>query len=425
MGYTPFLTDEARQFAENLFEDIARLSADTNGVSRQGYSDMESSIHTYLIAIARHELSMDVDIDQAGNAWLTLPGKNRSLPALVSGSHVDSVPQGGNFDGLAGIVAALTVAWWMRTNKFTPEQDFIVLVIRNEESSYFGKAYTGSLGMLGKLTEKDLQMKHRTLPLTLGEAIRSQGFDTQKMSGGVPLVDLSRIGAFIELHIEQGPMLDMSKDRIGVVTGIRGNFRHKSIRCIGQTAHSGAVDKAFRHDAVMAFAALAHTMEKRWQEWLDRGEDLVFTIGVANTSPSAAISVIPGEIDFSVDMRSLEQDTLDSFYTQLHHEAEAIAAERGVSFEFDSRVASAPAKLDAKLEENLFELARKNGLPCRRIASGAGHDSAVLSNAGISVAMIFVANQNGSHNPHEAMNMHDFMLGTELLCLAARHFNEI
>ena len=181
---------------------------------------------------------------------------------LVSGSHADSVPQGGNYDGLAGIVAALTVARWMRETGYQPERDYTVLMMRMEESSWFGKCYVVSLGMTGQLTEKDLALKHRSNGKTLAETIKECGFNPEDLTTGEPVVDLAKMAAFIELHIEQGPTLDSSEEyRVGIVTGIRGNLRHKTIRCIGQTAHSGAVDKQFRHDAVLAFAELAYRMD--------------------------------------------------------------------------------------------------------------------------------------------------------------------
>ena len=417
------LQNKANQFAADVFEHIRQMSADTIGVSRQGYSDLETQVQEYLMDIAR-QLDMTISRDPAGNVWMRLAGRDPSLPALVSGSHSDSVYQAGNYDGMAGVVAALTVAWWMRQINFVPRRDYVVLIIRNEESSYFGKAYVGSLGLMGQLTPADLALKHRFLTITLGEAIRSQGVDPEPLTKGKPLVDLSRIAAFIELHIEQGPMLDGSDTRVGIVTGIRGNYRHKRITCLGQTAHSGAVDKAWRHDAVMAFAELAHAMENHWQAWIDKGEDLVFTIGVVNTAPNASIAAIPGQVSFSIDMRSLKQDTLDRFYDLLRAEADAIAQKRGVSFEFDRRIPCEPAEVSAALNARMDAMARQYGLRCRPIPSGAGHDAAVLGNAGVPVAMIFVANQHGSHNPNEALKIEDFIQGTDLLWRTVQNFED-
>lgn len=417
------LIGKADAFASELFDHIREMSKDTLGVSRQGYSDLETEVHNYLSDVAA-KLGMERRTDPAGNTWLRYPGKNPSLPAIVSGSHADSVPKGGNFDGLAGVVAALTVAWWMHEIGFTPERNYEVWIIRNEESSFFGKAYVGSLGVTGQLTEGDLALKHRDLDLTLGEAIRAQGFDTAPLTAGKPLVDLKQIATFFELHIEQGPTLDSGKNRVGVVTGIRGNYRHKCVRCIGQTAHSGAVDKQFRHDAVMAFIELGHRMDQHWDEWLKEGKDLVFTFGVAKTGPTAAIAIIPGEIDFSVDMRSLSQETLDGFHDLLVKEAEAVGRERGVKFEFDRRMLCDPLAIPPNLVDKLDHLAKKYELPYQRIPSGAGHDSVVFGTKGVPVAMIFVANQKGSHNPYEEMRIDDFILGTELLWRAVENFEE-
>ena len=252
---------EGLAFAQKIFDDVGAMTKDpAAGYSRQGYSSLENQVHEYIRGIGR-ELGLEEKEDAAGNLYLTLPGLHRELPALFSGSHGDSVPQGGNFDGLAGVTAALTVIWWMKRTGYTPYRDFTLLVLRLEESAYFGKSYVGSCALTGRLKPADLKLKHRTKPETLGDAIRSAGFDPEKLVTGTPLIDLKKIAGFIELHIEQGPTLDSHADkRVGVVTGIRGNLRHKVVRCIGETAHSGAVNREFRHDAVLATADLLMRM---------------------------------------------------------------------------------------------------------------------------------------------------------------------
>ena len=387
------------------------------------YGSVECKVVEYLKSVGR-DLNLEICDDAAGNVWMRLPGIDPSLPAFVSGSHADSVPEGGNYDGLAGVTAALAVAWWMRRTHFTPKRDYVVLVMRCEESSFFGKAYIGSLAFTGQLTTNETNLKHRTEDKTLGDFMSDCGIDVAKITSGQPLVDLKKIAAFVELHIEQGPTLDSSDtERVGIVTGIRGNVRHKAVRCIGQTAHSGAVDKQFRHDAVMATAELIHTMDKHWDEWLAKGEDLVFTIGVLKTAPTAAITVVPGETTFSVDMRSLKLDTVKRFEELMRQEAERIGQKRGVKFEFDKLLVTQPAGVDAALSDKLAATAAKCGIPVKRLASGAGHDSAVIGNKGVPVAMIFVANQNGSHNPFETMKLEDFMVGAELLWRTVEHFD--
>lgn len=418
------LQQKGLEFAKKIFDDIRAMSADVQGVTRQAFSARETEVLDYLTKIGQ-SLQLEITPDRAGNVWMTLPGKDRSLPAFVAGSHVDSVPQGGNYDGLAGVTAALTVAWWMRQTGFQPVRDYTVLMMRGEESSFFGKAYMGSLGMLGKLTAKDLALKIRDGSCTLAEAMQSCGIDTEAVSGGKPLVDIGRIAAFVELHIEQGPTLDAQKEaRAGIVTGIRGNIRHKAVRILGEAAHSGATDKPYRHDALMAFTDWMQRVDRAWDRWLIQGEDLVFTVGVLKMASSAAISVIPGEVTFSVDIRSLSADTVKRFHDLMQKYGEEVASERGVKIEYDPALVTAPSGVDAALSDRLETSAKAEGIPCMRLASGAGHDSAVLGNNGIPVAMIFVANQLGSHNPHEAMKMEDFMQGTDILWAAVSHFDE-
>ena len=418
------LQQKGLEFAKKIFDDIRAMSADVQGVTRQAFSAKETEVLDYLSKIGQ-SLQLEITPDRAGNVWMTLPGKDRSLPAFVAGSHVDSVPQGGNYDGLAGVTAALTVAWWMRQTGFQPVRDYTVLMMRGEESSFFGKAYMGSLGMLGKLTAKDLALKIRDGSCTLAEAMQSCGIDTGAVSGGKPLVDIDRIAAFVELHIEQGPTLDAQKEaRAGIVTGIRGNIRHKAVRILGEAAHSGATDKPYRHDALMAFTDWMQRVDRAWDRWLIQGEDLVFTVGVLKMASSAAISVIPGEVTFSVDIRSLSADTVKRFHDLMQKYGEEVASERGVKIEYDPALVTAPSGVDAALSDRLETSAKAEGIPCMRLASGAGHDSAVLGNNGIPVAMIFVANQLGSHNPHEAMKMEDFMQGTDILWAAVSHFDE-
>lgn len=413
---------DAQAFCAKIFDDVRALSADGPGVTRQGYGPVETKTLEYLKAIGR-ELALEITDDAAGNVWMRLPGRDRSLPAVVAGSHADSVPQGGNYDGLAGIVAALNVARAMREEHFTPHRDFVVLMMRCEESSFYGKSYIGSLAITGRLTTDETALYDRDKKETLGRHMASCGVDPAAITKGEPLVDLKRIAAFFELHIEQGPTLTSSDTvRTGVVTGIRGNLRHKQVRIVGETAHSGAVDKEFRHDAVLACADFLHRMDKAWDEMLAAGHDLVFTVGVLKTAPTAAISVIPGEVAFTVDMRSLSLSTVEAFHEKMLATASAVEKERGVRFEFDKKLTTQPATVNEALKNRLVEEAAKMGLPVRAMASGAGHDAAVIGGAGVPVAMIFVANQNGSHNPHEAMKIEDFMKGAALLKETVFHF---
>ena len=272
-----------RPFAETLFEDVRRLSASPaprTGVTRLGYSDEEEAVVRHLEALGA-SLGLETERDAAQNLWMTLPGTDRTLPAIVSGSHADSVLDGGNYDGLAGIVAPLAVAKHLKYNNRIPERDFSVVAFRMEECPEFGRAYAGSLALTGRLKPLELELPHRDTGRRLKDVLMEKGVDVARISSGVPLTDLSKIGAFVELHIEQGPRLDAEPlRRTAVVTGIRGYLRHKRCFVKGETAHSGAVDHAFRHDAVAALAELLTTMNRHWEAWLADGKDLVFTLSL-------------------------------------------------------------------------------------------------------------------------------------------------
>lgn len=418
------LAPDTREFAEKIFKDVACMTEDpAGGISRAGYSDRENSVHAYLKEISR-ALHLEIEVDRAGNLLMTLPGRNRALPCFMTGSHADSVPQGGNFDGLAGVAAALCTVRSLITQGCVPERDTTVVVFRSEESSWFGKAYIGSLSMVGALKESVLDLKHRTTGISLRKTIEDTGFSPVAMTSTTPSIDLKRIGAFTELHIEQGPVLDADSDvRVGVVTGIRGNVRHKQCICLGERAHSGAVDRRYRHDAVFAFSHVIADIDARWKAWLDDGKDLVVTTGVLNTEQTAAISVVPGKVTFSLDIRSLSERTCSDFLELFKAECALVAADRGVVFKFDQPIVTKPACLDDNLCRDLLECARVSGVRARAMASGAGHDAAVLANAGVPAGMIFVANRHGSHNPNEAMAMDDFMAGTQVLYTAVCNFN--
>lgn len=347
---------------------------------------------------------------------MTLPGRNRDLPAFVSGSHTDSVPQGGNYDGLAGIVAPLAVAKYLKDTNRVPEQDFCIVAFRMEECPEFGRAYAGSLALTGQLKPFELELPHRDSGRLLKDVLLERGVDVERIASGEPLMDLSKIAAFVELHIEQGPRLDKEPvNRAAVVTGIRGYLRHKRCRVEGETAHSGAVDHEFRHDAVAALTDLLYVMNRHWEAWLHDGKDLVFTCGVINTLSTADISIISGDVSFGLDMRSLSMETIRAFHDLLLEEAGAIEEKHGVKFIFDDVIVGEAARPDAILFNRLVKAATDHGIPHLQMASGAGHDAAVMTSAGVPTCMLFVANQNGSHNPHEAMRISDFLSGAEIL----------
>lgn len=407
--------DTLRPVAEKLFAEIRALSFDGVGISRDSYGDKESATADYLSAFAE-ENGLQTWRDRAANLRIGLPDAPADSPVIWCGSHIDSVPQGGNFDGLAGVTAGLLCLLSQQRSGCRSPLPLQVIGLRGEESAWFGKAYMGSSALLGKLDAEDLALRRRGKGETLGEAMQRVGADIDAIRVQQRLFDPHKVRAFLELHIEQGPVMEARKLPVAVVSGIRGNIRHGHMQCLGEAGHSGTIPRWLRRDAVFAVSDLIMRLDEHWSELLERGTDLVVTIGMLSTNAAEhAASRIPGQVTFSFEARSKSLDTLEAFYQLMRAECAAITRERQVHFEFGRRILSSPATMDAALSDLLLKVCASQNIPCELIPSGAGHDSAMFANAGIPSAMLFVRNQHGSHNPEEAMDLDDFMLGAAAL----------
>ncbi|WP_374632102.1 Zn-dependent hydrolase [Ferrovibrio sp.] len=400
--------------AVSLFDGLAKLGHDGVGITRDSYGVGETAAIEYLAGQAA-EYGLKTSQDGAGNMMIDLPDYTAG-PAIWIGSHLDSVPQGGNYDGAAGVIAGLLCLVALRQSNQAPPRPVRVAALRGEESAWYGKAYMGSSALFGKLDEHDLALRRRNGSGSLADALAALGADLDNIRAGKPLVDIGDIAAYLELHIEQGPVMMARNLPTAVVTGIRGNIRHGNIVCLGEAGHSGAVPRWLRHDTVFAMAELISRLDEHWRILLERGLDLVITSGIVGTPPEEhAISRIPGRVAFSFEVRSQSNDTLEAFYHLMRTEAETIGRSRGVRFEFDRRIYSAPARMDDAIVRRLLDISARQGLPVETLPSGAGHDAAIFANAGIPSGMIFVRNANGSHNPQEAMELADFIAGAGLL----------
>ena len=303
-----------------------------------------------------------------------------------------------------------------RHERVRPRRSVKLYGLRGEESARFGKAYVGSSALFGRLSAADLAMKATDCDRTLGECMRAVGVDIDRVKDGRPLVDRKDFAAWLELHIEQGPVLVARELPVGIVTGIRGNIRHRVVECVGAPGHSGAVPRWLRHDAMFATSELITHLDRHWRALLERGQDLVITTGIVSTDPDEhAIARIPGTLRFSFELRSQSKDTLEAFYDLFLSECRLIGEERGVEFRLDRRLESAPAVMDSAWVARLRAVARGLGLPDEALPSGAGHDAAIFANEGIPSAMIFVRNEHGSHNPNEALALDDFAAGVAIM----------
>ena len=404
-----------REYAVHLFEAVRKLSAARLGVTRPSYSETETAAMEVIAAAAKAQ-ELNVRHDAAANLVVELPHAAAGQPACWMGSHLDSVPEGGNYDGLAGVVAGLMcLAKAKRLGAVLP-RPLAVIGLRGEESAWFGKPYLGSYALFGKLSARDLERKQRDTGRPLGEYLEKVGADVRRIAAGTPLVDAAAIAGWLELHIEQGPIMVAREAPVGVVTGIRGNLRHLSARCHGAAGHSGAVPRWLRRDAVFAFAELLMRLDENWQALNARGVDLVVTSGIVGTDPRAhSISRIPGEVTFSLEIRSQSLDTLEAFYQLVLVESAGIEKARGVKFEFGERVLSEPGLIDREWAARLRRICVELRYPYIDIPSGAGHDAAIFANHGVPSGMIFIRNDNGSHNPDEKMDLDDFIKGAEVL----------
>ncbi len=400
---------------ESLFAALRDATSDGIGITRESFGAGES-LALDIVERAAREAGLETERDAGANLVVTLQGTDAGLPYVACGSHLDSVPQGGNFDGGAGVIAGLAILAGLKRDNFIPRRTLKLFGLRGEESAWFGKAYMGSSALFGRLTPDDLASPHAVSGRPLIDCMADVGADVDRIARGEPLLDPGRIAAWVELHIEQGPVLVARDLPIGIVTGIRGNVRHRTVECVGEAGHSGAVPRWLRRDAVFAVAELITHLDRHWRTLLERGRDLVITSGVMGTdSTEHAIARIPGSVKFSFEARSQSKETLEAFYDLFVSECASIGDDRGVEFKLDRRLQSSPATMDSGWVERLRAAARELGLPDETIPSGAGHDAAVFANAGIPSAMIFVRNENGSHNPLEDMKIDDFMKGVAVM----------
>ncbi|AZO37882.1 hydantoinase/carbamoylase family amidase [Mesorhizobium sp. M2A.F.Ca.ET.037.01.1.1] len=401
--------------AGRILETLAEATTDAPGITRIAYGPGERFAHN-LVREEAQKLGAVARTDAAGNLYLTLSGRDPDLPALVVGSHLDSVAHGGNFDGAAGVVAGLAVMAELVAKAVQLPRDLIVLATRAEEAVWFPLSYPGSQAALGLLDPEALEAKRSDSGRTLAEHMREEGFDPDAVRRGVPGIYAARIAAFVEVHIEQGPRLVAAGAPVGIVTGIAGGFRYVDAKCLGAYAHSGAEPRFARHDAVLGFADLVAALEIEWDALEREDHEATITFGRVQSDPTQhGGSRVLGELGFTLDVRSAEATVLERVEARLRTILAEVSARRGVAFELGQRFTWEPATMSADLAAKLDRAATELQMRAPHVPSGAGHDAATFAGAGIPTAMVFVRNENGSHNPHEAMEIADLDEAIRLL----------
>jgi N-carbamoyl-L-amino-acid hydrolase len=399
---------------EALFDQLRRDGLDEPGVSRDPYGAGEQRAHA-TVTKAAEALGLEIGHDAAANLFMTLPGRDRSAPIMVIGSHLDSVPHGGNFDGAAGVLAGLAVVSALRQLALTPAYDIVVMGIRAEESVWFQVSYIGSRCSLGTLPDGALDVCRVDTGRTLADHIADCGGDPAALRAGARHFEASLIRAYLELHIEQSPSLVEAGRAVAICTGIPGNFRYPHALIEGSHDHVG-LPRRFRRDAAMAGAEFAMALDSLWAEYEDQGVPMACTLGRFHTdNASHGLTIVPGMFHFSLDVRAYEGAVLAALEERVGRIIEGIEQRRAVRFVLGQRESAAVGFVDQGLQSGLLEAARMQDVPCLLLGSPASHDAAAFGAAGVPMGMIFIRNENGSHNPYETMTIDDFLDGVAVL----------
>ncbi|WP_428536523.1 hydantoinase/carbamoylase family amidase [Rhodopila sp.] len=397
-----------------LFDQLRQDGLDEPGVSRDPYGDGEQRAHV-TVTKAAHALGLEIGRDAAANLYMTLPGRDRKAAPLVIGSHLDSVPHGGNFDGAAGVLAGLAAVAALRTMRLTPDCDIVVMGIRAEESVWFQVSYIGSRGSLGTLPDGALNVRRVDTGRTLGEHIADCGGNPDALRARARHFDPAHIRAYVELHIEQAPSLVEARRPVAICTGIPGNFRYPDAWIEGRHDHVG-LPRRFRHDAAMAGAEFAMALDAVWAEHDASGIPMACTFGRFHTDPAAhGMTIVPGAFHFSLDVRAYGQTILAGLEEKVGQIIQGIEQRRAVRFHLGTAARAAVGPVDPAVFGGLEAAASTQEIDVLHIGSPASHDAAAFGAAGVPMGMIFVRNENGSHNPDEAMNIEDFLDGACVL----------
>jgi len=371
------------------------------GVSRVAYSEADRQGREYVMGLMR-TAKLDASIDAAGNILGRRAGSGANLPPQLFGSHIDTVPEGGNYDGVVGSLGSIEVAQTLSENNIKTRHPLEVIIFQNEEGGLIG-----SRAIDGELTEKELDLVSRS-GKTIREGIKFIGGDPTRLAG----VKRKRgdIAAYLELHIEQGGTLEAEKIQIGIVEGIVGiNWWDVTIE--GFANHAGTTPMNRRQDALLAAARFIEAVNRIVTSMEGRQ---VGTVGRIQALPGAP-NVIPGKVVLSLELRDLDEAKIKLLYEKIYVEALQIARASQTKFAFVEINVNVPAPTDRGIRRLIAEAANELGLTTRLMPSGAGHDAQDMARIA-PVGMIFVPSVAGiSHSPREFSRPGDIANGANVL----------
>lgn len=354
------------------------------------------------------EAGMDTRIDHFGNLIGRLEGTDPSLPVLMMGSHLDSQPYGGRFDGVAGVLCAIEVVKTMSENNIKPARSIEVISFADEEGWRFNKGLFGSRGILGKLEEGELQRKDKD-GITREQALIDFGCDPTKFKESE--YKEGSIYCFLELHIEQGPVLDIAHKPIGVVSGISGPL-WLTVKLKGMAGHAGSVPMPLRKDALLGAAEITVALHEIATQV--PGNPTVGTVGTMNVFP-ASRNIIAEEVVFTIDLRDIDLDRRHRYEKQLMEKIESITKKHQLTYSISEDTNSAPRYCADWIKQIIHDECKTLGLDAPELMSGPFHDALTLSYV-CDYGMIFIRCKDGiSHNPLEYSSYEDLALGTEVM----------
>lgn len=378
-----------------------------NGSNRIGYSleeqQAKEQVKQWMV-----EAGLEVNMDGAGNIIGRLNGQNPDLPAILSGSHVDSVPNGGHFDGALGVIGALEVIEAWKETEYHPSRPFEVIIFSDEEGSRFNSGLHGSLAMVGELKKEVLLQKVDIFGEPFEDVVQHIGLSADSFLSAKR--DLSRLGVFIEMHIEQGKRLEKADIPIGIVTGIAGPCWLK-MSFIGSAGHAGNTPMNDRRDALVGASRFISELATLPPQV---SPSAVATVGKLHVQPNG-VNVIPGRVDLTVDIRDIYLETRDELVEKVLDLAKSICETHQIELNWSEATREQPIPIDEQMLQKLEKSVKSCGIKPFYLPSGAGHDAMIIGRH-IPSAMIFVRSKNGvSHNPMEWSSLNDCIQGIHVL----------
>jgi len=396
-----------KRLAERL-DEISKIGRTAeNGSNRPGFSLAEKQAKN-LVVKWMIEVGLDVHEDGAGNIFGRLSGKAKEDLTILSGSHIDTVPNGGHFDGVLGVLSALEVVEAWKEVGYQPNKSFEVAIFTDEEGSRFNSGFGGSEAMMGKVnTDEKLQLTDIE-GKSFSEVLASVGLSVEGYEKASRSLD--DIEMFVELHIEQGKRLEKENLPCGIVTGIAGPS-WISLTFSGEAGHAGNTPMNDRRDALVAASEFVNRLSQLPQQINDSA---VATVGKINVHPNG-VNVIPGEVNLYVDIRDIYEETRDKLIDQVIDLSEEIAQKHSVQVKHEEKTRVTPIPIAQDNQRLLAETFESMGLQPYYLPSGAGHDAMIIGEA-IPISMIFVRSKGGiSHNPAEWTDLVDAVVGARVL----------